>query len=93
MGTGTHRAHYIVCKECFPKTLISVIKEENEAFLRRQFYVSEWWKKWKFRYQESRKHHIYHRCPNCKQKVRVPREEDGSSIHCPKCGTDFIKKS
>ena len=21
--------------------------QENEAFLRRQFYVSEWWKKWK----------------------------------------------
>ena len=29
--------------------------QENEAFLRRQFYVSEWWKKWKFRYQESQK--------------------------------------
>ena len=40
--------------------------QENEAFLRRQFYVSEWWKKWKFRFQESRKYHIY-RCPNCKQ--------------------------
>ena len=33
--------------------------QENEAFLRRQFYVSEWWKKWKFRFQESRKYHIY----------------------------------
>ena len=31
--------------------------QENEAFLRRQFYVSEWWKKWKFRFQESRNQH------------------------------------
>ena len=66
--------------------------QENEAFLRRQFYVSEWWKKWKFRFQERRKYHIY-RCPNCKQKVRVPRGRGRIQIHCPKCGTDFIKTS
>ena len=66
--------------------------QENEAFLRRQFYVSEWWKKWKFRFQERRKYHIY-RCPNCKQKVRVPRGSGRIQIHCPKCGTDFIKTS
>lgn len=33
------------------------------------------------------------KCPTCGQKVRVPKGKGKISIHCPKCGTDFIKKS
>ena len=32
-------------------------------------------------------------CPQCKQKVRVPRGKGKIRIHCPKCGNDFIKKT
>lgn len=33
------------------------------------------------------------KCPACGQKVRVPRGKGKISIHCPKCNTDFIKRS
>ena len=33
------------------------------------------------------------RCPTCGQKVRIPRGKGKISIHCPKCNTDFIKRT
>ncbi len=35
----------------------------------------------------------YFSCPQCRQKVRVPKGKGKISIHCPKCGNDFIKRS
>ncbi|MFQ9985103.1 MAG: hypothetical protein ACLU61_06890 [Lachnospiraceae bacterium] len=40
----------------------------------------------------DREHRIFS-CPNCKQRIRVPRGKGKISIHCPKCGTDFIKRT
>ena len=56
------------------------------------------------RYQENRKfllifdrlkdrNNRYFDCPKCRQTVRVPRGKGKISITCPKCGTQFIKKS
>ena len=36
--------------------------------------------------------HLY-RCPKCRQKLRVPRGRGRIQISCPRCGTQFIKKS
>ena len=66
--------------------------KENQAFLRRMFYVTEYLKKLRFQFEEGRKYRIF-KCPGCGQKVRVPRGHGKISIHCPKCGEDFIKKS
>ncbi len=39
------------------------------------------------------KYYCFFKCPTCKQTVRVPRGKGKIKIHCPKCHTDFIKKS
>lgn len=40
-----------------------------------------------------RRQYRYFRCPHCAQQLRVPRGHGRISINCPKCGTQFIKKS
>ena len=41
----------------------------------------------------NRKVYHYYRCPQCRQKLRVPRGRGRIQISCPRCGTQFIKKS
>lgn len=66
--------------------------QENQAYMHYSFYVNEYIRKVKFRFTEGRKYRIY-KCPGCGQKVRIPRGHGKVSVHCPKCGMDFIKKS
>ena len=40
----------------------------------------------------NRKLYHYYRCPQCRQKLRVPRGRGRIQISCPRCGTQFIKK-
>ncbi len=39
------------------------------------------------------KTHKYFSCPNCKQSLRVPRGQGKITVTCPKCKTEFSKKS
>lgn len=66
--------------------------QENQAYMRLHFHVTEYFRKIKFRFGEGRKYRVF-KCPSCGQKVRIPRGHGKVSVHCPKCGTDFIKRS
>lgn len=75
---------FFVYFRMFSKNLSKRYQERN-SFLQ---YSSKFKEK-----QLQKKSYAFFKCPSCKQKVRVPKGKGKISIHCPKCGVDFIKKS
>ena len=66
--------------------------EENMMFLQRKDAILNKFRKQKYYAAQRRNYHIY-TCPQCKQKIRIPKGKGKISITCPKCRTSFIKKS
>lgn len=65
---------------------------ENERFLQFRNHVKTFWNRKVSRFQQRKTHRIF-KCPNCRQKIRVPKGKGKIAITCPKCGTEFIKRS
>lgn len=65
---------------------------ENMQYLKYSGRVSGLFRSKKRYLSQLKDFHIY-RCPSCKQKIRIPRGKGRISITCPKCRTEFIKKS
>ena len=65
---------------------------ENQKFLNIRYKAIVKWNLTKKHWAE-RKTHRFFKCPQCKQKVRVPKGRGKICITCPKCKADFIKKS
>ena len=71
---------------------ISKRTEENYKFYTLKDRVDNKFKGWKEQWANRKIYH-YYRCPQCRQKLRVPRGRGRIQISCPRCGTQFIKKS
>ena len=67
-------------------------RKENEIFLKYKNQAVRFFNKEKQMTQDRVKFHIY-TCPSCGQKIRIPRGKGKIAITCPKCKTEFIKKS
>ena len=63
---------------------------ENQKYMQLEWKVRAKLQKKKQSLAQRRTHRIY-KCPNCKQKIRVPRNRGRIAISCRKCGTDFIR--
>ena len=59
-------------------------REENARFV-------GFFRQWRARLTDH--DHRYFRCPQCHQTVRVPKGKGKLKIRCPKCQTQFEKKS
>ena len=65
---------------------------ENQKYLSITAGIRQKFNREKNIMQQRKEYHIYS-CPNCKQKIRIPRGKGKIEIDCPKCHTKFIKKS
>jgi len=65
---------------------------ENNKFLKIWTPIASWISKKQNQIIGS-KTHSYYSCPSCKQSVRVPKGKGKIRIICPKCKTEFIKKT
>lgn len=66
--------------------------KENQTYLSLVSKAKAFFHRKKYRLKERRIYHIY-RCPDCRQKIRIPRGKGKISITCPKCQRQFIKRS
>ena len=80
---------------CYYRTFsrnISKRTEENYKFYTLKDRVDSKFRGLKEQWANRKVYH-YYRCPQCRQKLRVPRGRGRIQISCPRCGTQFIKKS
>ena len=71
---------------------ISKRYQENLLYMKYKNQMTKSLRKKKLELAQRKTHHIY-RCPQCRQKIRVPRGRGRIAIRCPKCNVEFIKKS
>lgn len=65
---------------------------ENQAFLKYTAKIRMFWSSQKKMLKQQKTYHIY-KCPCCRQKIRIPRGKGKIAVRCPKCNTEFIKRS
>ena len=91
---------YVFISSSFLYSLLSIVytvvvifaffRMFSRNIVRRQAENQKWLNFWA---RLKDRNHRYYRCPNCKQRVRVPRHKGKISIRCPRCGEKFIRKT
>lgn len=71
---------------------ISKRYEENQKYLNYRYKATVKIDRMKKHFAQ-RKIYRFYKCPQCRQKVRVPKGRGKICITCPKCRTEFVKKS
>lgn len=64
---------------------------ENRKFMNIIWKVKNFWVSIKSDFEEAKTYKRF-KCPQCGQKIRIPRGRGKVEICCPKCSTRFIKK-
>jgi len=67
-------------------------RAENTAYLRLRERFLGFVPGVRRRLKQCKIYHFY-RCPECRQKLRIPKGKGRISITCPKCHASFVKKS
>ncbi len=65
---------------------------ENQKFLQMTTPVRNAAIRWIAQMRDLKTHRHYH-CPECRQKIRVPKGKGKIQITCPKCHHEFVKKT
>ena len=71
---------------------ITLRYKENSIYESITGKITGVFKRTRSEFDQRRNYHIY-TCPNCSQKIRIPRGKGQIIIRCPKCMTEFKKKS
>ena len=66
-------------------------RKENQKFMSLWWKVKNWWSGLRADFEE-RKTYKHFKCPQCGQKIRIPKGRGKVEIRCPKCSNRFIKK-
>lgn len=66
-------------------------KKENDKYLSIKNRIIKSFNYNKKKYEE-RNTHMYKKCPNCKQKIRLPLKKGKHTVKCPNCSYKFEVK-
>ena len=66
--------------------------QENLWYLRQKDKVMHFFRRQNSLAPQRKTHRIY-TCPQCRQKIRIPKGHGKVQITCPQCKTAFIKRS
>ncbi len=62
---------------------------ENQKYLQLEWKVRSFFKKG----TAGQPGYRIYKCPNCRQKLRVPKGRGKIAIRCRKCGKEFVRRS